>query len=291
MIDADLVSHEVSACGQYVDPDSGELIVRPFEFVSDLADQRIKEIEAEVWSTEPSTLYFTGDKRLNKLKNKELKREGKPPEEYKDNFRFAVAKKVEYKGNRKNAKPIHFHNLRAYLMSAYDYIVAEGYEADDLMSIHQWERVKVGDLSTIICSRDKDLRITPGMHFGWSVGKQPQFGPRRVTELGELELKNDGKKLVGTGLKFFYSQIIMGDATDSIPGLPRGGPALAYKSLSECEDEAQLFERVAGLYENKFGESWREEMLEQAQLLWMVRELTEEGEPVMWTMYDERGEK
>lgn len=278
----------MSACGQYVDPDSGELIIRPFEFVSDLADQRIKEIEAEVWSTEPSTLYFTGDKRLNKLKNKELKREGKPPEEYKDNFRFAVAKKAEYKGNRKAAKPFHFHNLRAYLMATYDYVVAKGFEADDLLSIHQWERVKQGHLDTIICSRDKDLRITPGMHFSWCVGKQPQWGPGRVTELGEIELKNDGKKLVGTGLKFFYSQVIMGDATDCIPGLPRGGPALAYKSLHDAEDEAQLFERVAGLYQDKYGEVWREEMLEQCQLLWMVRELTEEGEPKMYQMYDER---
>lgn len=280
-----MISHEVSACGQYIDADTGELIVRDFEFVAELADQRIKEIEAEVWSTEPSTLYFTGDKRLNKIKNKQLKREGKQQEEYVDNFRFAVAKKAEYKGNRKGGKPFHFHNLRAYLMSRYDYVVAKGIEADDLLSVHQ--RLRLEYLDTIICSRDKDLRITPGMHFSWSCGKQEQWGPRRVTELGELELKG-GKKLVGNGLKFFYAQVIMGDPTDNIPGLPRGGPALAYKTLNECSTELEMFEKTCELYKKVYGDGWREEMQEQMNLTWMVQELTDDGEPILYVMPDSR---
>src|SRR5690606_18373771 len=118
----------------------------------------------------------------------------------------------------------HYDNLTAYIFGKYDVKVAVGMEADDLMSVDQWEAVKAGRLDTIICSRDKDLRITPGMHFGWPCGKQPQFGPCRVTELGEIELKNNGKKLIGTGLKFFYSQVVTGDTTDNYPGLPKGGP-------------------------------------------------------------------
>ena len=86
-----MIAHEISVCGQYIDPESGELVVRDFEFVAELAAQRIKEIEAETWATEPSRLYFTGDKRLNKIKNKTLKREGKPEEEYVDNFLPRIA--------------------------------------------------------------------------------------------------------------------------------------------------------------------------------------------------------
>lgn len=285
LIDADLIAHEVSACGQYLDPESGELVIRDFDFVAQIADQRIKEICAEVWATEAPRLYFTGDRALTKSVNKSLKRQGKEQIDFKPNFRFAIAKKVEYKGARKNPKPFHFHNLREYLMATYEFVVAEGYEADDLLCI---DLTKDGDnLSVVCCSRDKDLRMVPGLHYGWAVGKQQAFGPKRVTEIGDIELVG-GKKLVGTGLKFFYSQVIMGDRTDSIPGLPRGGPVTAYQCLSECETEAEMFEGVSKLYEAYYGESWREEMYEQCHLLYMIRELNTDGSPKLYVMPDQR---
>lgn len=287
LIDADVLRYEIGFCGQTTN-EEGEVVPLSFDTVADMFDQRIKEICAEVWATEEPILYLTMDHRLHKKQNKQRKKEGKEEKEYTPNFRDKVAVEKVYKGNRKNEKPFHYDNLTAYILGKYETKVAIGMEADDLMSIDQWAKARVGDLSTIICSRDKDLRITPGMHFGWPCGKQPQFGPARITDLGELELKNDGKKLVGNGLKFFYSQVVTGDTTDNYGGLPRGGPALAYKHLHDAEDEAQLFERVAALYQEKFGDEWRVKMLEQCQLAWMVRELTEEGEPVMWVMYDER---
>lgn len=253
-------------------------------------DQKIKEIEAEVWGNEPPVLYITNNRRLHKKVNKKLKKEGKEEIEYQPNFRDKVAVTKEYKGNRKADKPFHYDNLMAYAFGKYTTKVAVGLEADDLMSVDQWERYKIGQWDTIICSRDKDLRITPGYHFSWPCGKQPQYGPARVTDLGEIELKNNGKKLVGTGLKFFYSQVVTGDVTDNYGGLPKGGPVLAYKHLHDAEDEAQLFERVAALYQEKFGDEWRDKMLEQCRLAWMVRELDEEGFPVMYEMYDERAD-
>jgi hypothetical protein len=50
---------------------------------------------------------------------------------------------------------------------------------------------------------------------------------------------------------------------------------------------------VQGAYEEKHGDEWRVHMLEMGRLLWMVRELDSEGEPVMWeipTMGDSDGE-
>lgn len=287
LIDSDILRYEIGFSGEFIDED-GKRQVRDFDFVADLFDQKIKEILAEVWATEPPTLFLTNDRRLHKRVNKQRKKEGKEELEYLPNFRDEVAKKKEYKGTRKAEKPFHYDNLTAYILAKYDVKVAVGMEADDLMSAYQYERVKDGHLDTIICSRDKDLRITPGMHFGWPCGKQPQYGPLRVTELGTLELKG-GKKLVGTGLKFFYSQVLTGDQTDNYPGLPRCGPVTAYESLHDCETEAELFERVAKLYQDKYGDSWRDEMLEQCRLAWMVRELCEDGSPVQYVMYDERG--
>lgn len=285
LIDADVLRYEIGHCGQYPDPESGEMLYRDFDFVAELLDQKIKEIEAECWATEPSTLYLTNDRRLWKKENKQLKKEGKEEKEYQPNFRDAVAEKKVYKGTRKSEKPWHYDNLTAYILATYDVKIAYGMEADDLMSIDQFARID--QLDTIICSRDKDLRITPGMHYGWECGRQAQFGPVRVTEVGAIELKG-GKKLTGTGLAFFYSQALTGDTVDNVPGLPRCGPVTAYELLHDATTEAELFERVYGLYFIKYGEEARKEMNEQCQLLWMVRELNEDGSPKLYVMFDER---
>lgn len=302
LIDADVLRYEIGYSGEFLEQeeyedglfrnkldDNGNTIkvIRNFEGVAKLFDQKIAEIAAEVWATEPPVLYLTNDRRMHKQANKQLKKEGKELLEYQPNFRDAIAEKKVYKGTRKSEKPFHYDNLTAHIFANYNVKVAVGMEADDLMSIDQWGRVKLGHLDTIICSRDKDLRITPGMHFGWECGRQGQFGPARVTDMGDIELRG-GKKIVGTGLKFFYSQTLTGDVVDNIPGLPRCGPVAAHKSLHDAETEAELFERVAGLYEAKYAEEWRKEMLEQCRLLWMVRELDEEGMPVQYVMYDER---
>lgn len=312
LIDADVLRYEIGFSGEYVD-DEGKPQIRDFEFVAELLDQKIKEICGEVWSTEPPILFLTMDRRLHKKLNKQRDKEIKKarvmlatptsPEdqvalhsrveeliaakEYKPNFRDAIAVKKEYKGNRKaSTKPFHYDNLTAYMLTAYECQVAIGMEADDLMSIYQYERIK--QLDTIICSRDKDLRITPGMQFGWPCGRQPQFGPKRVTELGELTLSGNNKKLSGDGLKFFYSQVLTGDTVDNIPGLPRCGPVKAFATLSDCTSEDSMFGAVASLYELHYGDGWHSEMNEQCQLLWMVRELDEEGNIVQYKMYDER---
>ena len=294
LIDADVLRYEIGHSGQYFELDEdgvpvldelGEKIVvyREFDYVADLLDQKIAEICALVWATEPPVLYLTNDRRMHKKANKQRKKLGEAEVEYKPNFRDDIAEKKVYKGSRKNEKPFHYDNLTAYMFSKYEVKVAIGMEADDLLSIDQYARVKSGQLDTIICSRDKDLRITPGMHFGWECGRQAQFGPQRVTDLGQITLKGRGK-VVGDGLKFFYSQVLTGDGVDNIPGLPGCGPVKAFDTLSLCESEEELFNATASLYEVKYGETWREEMFEQCQLLWMVREVDEEGNLVMYKM-------
>jgi hypothetical protein len=289
LIDADILVYEIANCGQYTDPESGELIVREFDYVASLLDDKIREIESLVWATEPSVLYLTGDRKLVKSVNKKLKHQGEEEVEFKPNFRFETAKKKEYKGQRIQQKPFHYANIREYMLANYECVISYGVEADDMICV---ELIRNGDqLSVICCSRDKDLRMVPGMHFGWECGRQPQFGPQRVDFLGELRLSKDRKVVKGEGIKFFYSQLITGDSTDNIPGLRGGGPVLAFESLADLGSEELLFERVAGLYEAKYGGDWRVEMQEQIDLLWMIRELDEEGRPVKYVMPDQRGPK
>lgn len=231
-------------------------------------DERIKDICEAVEATEPPTLYLTGDEKLWRKVSKQRKREGLPVEPFKPNFRIAVATSKPYKGNRKSEKPYHFDNVRAYMLGAYNVEVANGIEADDLMSIHQ-TRSDVG--TTIICSRDKDLRITPGWHYGWECGRQPEFGPELVDELGWLTLNSN--KLKGVGKKFFYSQMLTGDTVDNIPGLPKYGPVKAYNLLHGLETEEQCEYAVRCLYKEKIGEDYEDYYNEQHALLWMLREM------------------
>jgi len=273
LIDADILAYEIASAGAYKDEETGETVIRPFQPVADLFDQRIKEIEGECWATEPSTLYLTGDKKLLVSINRRRKHEGLPPFEFKENFRKEIAKTKEYKGTRKSEKPFHFDNLREYMLANYDVVIAQGLEADDLISI---ELTKVGDkLDVICCTRDKDLRMVPGMHYGWPCGAQPQYGPKRVTELGELFYNEDKNKLTGDGFLFFCAQMIIGDKVDNIPGLPGAGDKKAWQLLGECTSMIESEEVVRSAYREKVEGEWLDYYVEQEQLLWMLRELPE----------------
>jgi hypothetical protein len=268
LIDCDVLRYEIGSCGQYIDEESGEQRIRSFDFVSELFDQRVEEICREVGATEPPLLFLTADPKLVKIVNRLRKLEGRDAIEYKPNFRDAIAVTKPYKGNRKNVeKPYHFDNLTAYICSLPGLRVAVGQEADDLMSMYQCS----GEKPTIICSRDKDLKMVPGMHFSWECGKQPSWGPIEVSEMGRIILTEGAQpKIKGTGLKFFYSQLLTGDTVDNIPGCPGVGPKKAIV-LQDCATEDELFEVVSEWYQKKVGEKWEMVMLEQGRLLWMKR--------------------
>ena len=284
LIDGDLLTYEVAFGVQRKDED-GTPRINSFDSCVDLFEQKVREILGETEATEPPVFYLTLGKDLLKIINRNRKGRGEGPLEWKPNFREAAATTAKYKGGRDSEKPFHYLNLMGHMMANYETKIAVGMEADDLMSIDQTNGGN--GYETIICSRDKDLRITPGWHFGWVCGAQPQFGPQLIDELGFLELSGKGK-LSGGGLKFFYAQLIMGDKVDNVPGIPGGGPALAHKTLSGCVNEEELFQATASLYEKKIGENWREYFKEQATLLWMCRELDEHSNPISYIMYDER---
>lgn len=268
LIDADILAYEISACGVVQDPETGETIIKGFDYVADLLHQRIKEIEAECWATEPSTLYLTGDSKLWAAINKRRRFSGEDEIQWTPNFRKNAAQTKPYKANRAEEKPVHFDNLRAYMLTAFDVVVSNGCEADDMIGI---ELAKAGDkLDVICCTRDKDLRQVPGMHFGWPCGKQPQYGPKRVSALGELEL-SEVNTLKGCGRKFFWAQMVTGDTVDNIPGLKRGGPVLAYKTLAHLNTEAEMLQAVCDLYRERHGEGWPLYMQEQADLLYITQ--------------------
>lgn len=184
------------------------------------------------------------------------------------NFRLRLAFTKPYKGQRKEEKPAFFYELRQHLLDVHGAILAEGQEADDLMSIEQWKdhneflnetgnEFPIGSpehrvfSKTCIVSADKDLMIVPGWHY--THGGEKKW----VEPMGWLELrrKSNGqvKDLKGAGLKFHYAQMIIGDTVDNYAGIQGRGAKFAFDLLDKCKDEKELYMAVLKAYKDKYG--------------------------------------
>jgi len=228
------------------------------------------------------------------------------------NFRDHIATLQRYKGNRydKDGKrtkeqPRWLQEIRAHLIDKWDAILCNGEEADDALGIHQAKNLREGK-GSIISSGDKDLQINPGLHHNMYNGYVTE-----VTEFGHLEVDTKGK-VRGSGLMFFYAQMLMGDNADWIKGLPkvteemkeifpeirRGGvgPKTAYQILYDSPDELQLSNTVWFCYKSywmehsykhwKTGKEFKaglgtakKQFIEQGRLLWMRQEVAQMWEP------------
>ena len=168
----------------------------------------------------------------------------------KSNFRHEIAVTAPYKGNRKDAKkPKHLPLLREYLQMAWDATVSEGEEADDVIAIRATE---LGD-DSIIVSTDKDFNQVPGWHYNFVKKVKSYVTPEE-------------------GLRFFYKQILTGDAADNIKGLFRVGDVKATKMLADFKTEVELYQCCV----EALG---KERVLENARLLWLRRKQNELWEP------------
>ena len=251
LFDADLWCYDVAFAAQQKLEDGTEVILG-FDYCKDFIDIRYEEIKHKLRFSK-TEMYLTGS----------------------GNFRHDIATILPYKGNRKQPKPFHYENIRAYLQFKFNAEVVHGMEADDMLSIRQCQ---LGDKSVII-SRDKDLRMVPGWHYGYAVGKQPEQHLEHISEYGYLHRNTKGK-VIGGGMMWFYFQCLVGDTTDNIQGVPKCGPVKAFNALKDCETVKELHNATLDIYKQHFGEGAGEAMLENARLLWMVREATDSGDPV-----------
>lgn len=186
------------------------------------------------------------------------------------NYRDKVATIKPYKGNRDSShKPTHYAEITKYLLDKYGATVVHGREADDAMGCAQLEQYNKGFKlldDTCIASIDKDMDLIPGWHYNWRKDKM-YF----VTE--ESANKN------------FYRQLLTGDRTDNIVGIPGIGPKRADNILNELidmgdfmidPDEEELYWRVLEQYERAYKKPF-EALMENATLLWIQQE-----EGVVW---------
>ena len=286
LIDADVLTYQCAFAGQFKDEQSGELVMKDFDAVEEMLTLKIREITEECMSDEEPLLFLTGDATLaNHLNRRPKWVEPLEKIELRPSFRYEEATTKVYKGTRKADKPLHYDNIRAYMLAVYNCVVSDKLEADDMLAIYQTTANGYNDpaiADTIICSVDKDLRQVPGKHYSWSIGSRPGKPVYEVDEFGTMELAGKPKKLSATGLRSLFAQALMGDTVDNIQGIEGMGPVKAYEILCESITEMELFLATARAYRDKYPENWQEKLRESLDLVYMIREVDSDGNAIRY---------
>lgn len=167
------------------------------------------------------------------------------------NFRYDID--PEYKGHRdESTRPIHEKQLRKHLESHWGAEVITGIEVDDHVSILCMQDQD----NNVIVTIDKDLDNTPGWHYN--------YDKQKATFISDEEADLN-----------FYRQLLSGDPTDNIKGVKGIGKQRAEDILPHALTPERMCSIVWKVYQEK--DYTLEYMIQQGQLLWMLRE-----EDVMW---------
>src|SRR3990167_1971262 len=183
------------------------------------------------------------------------------------NFRDEISKTRVYKGNRDvTHRPKYEEQIREYLIKHWGAEVVDGMEVDDKVTIEQcydmsWVKYATEGNSTkyhtlggtIIASIDKDLDQCPGWHYNYKTNEKYWVSEEEA-------------------LHCFYVQLLSGDYSDNVEGIPGIGSKTAIKLLSGLKTEKELYEKCLSVYEESLGKrKGKERLIEMANLLHLKR--------------------
>jgi len=241
LVDADLIAYRCAASCQ-----KQGVVVEDLSLAQARANNLLVNIQNEI-CTQDVQLFLSGQNNFRKLIN------------------------PQYKANRKDMeRPVYLEPLREWLVVEWGAQVTDGIEADDALGIHQTNYNAAGR-GSIICTLDKDLLQVPGEHYSWEI-----FG---TSSTGNQWNRPTARRTVSPmeGLFNFYWQLVMGDASDNVPGydgkMRQKVPKFLehhYENMQVLETEQQLCDYVLDFYE-----LFNEEFLINGTCLWIQRE---EGE-------------
>lgn len=187
------------------------------------------------------------------------------------NFREEVAVTRKYKGNRDAThRPVYEHDIRQYLLKQWSAIVVDGMEVDDAVAIESlkhwhydyYEGHKEFILQdAIICSPDKDLNQIPGWHY--------EYNKQMAYWVSEAD-----------ALRALYVQILAGDASDNVQGIPGVGPKTAERLLEKANSREEMYGIALSEYTKAYGDSGYNKLLEMATLVYIKRTEEDQWKPL-----------
>lgn len=177
-----------------------------------------------------------------------------------NNFRKTLF--PSYKANRKYKEtPPLLSFARNYMVKEFNAFVAQGVETDDAIvaTYYQWLEspfFNPEEDAIFIASQDKDFQQVPCALFD--------------TYHSRLELRI----ILETGAnRFFYKQMLMGDKSDGIVGIPKVGVKTAEKILGDdlLQSEYSLMRKVFKKYKEVYKSKARQKFVENYTMLRMIR--------------------
>lgn len=152
----------------------------------------------------------------------------------KPNFRYEID--PNYKKNRPETPDFITKwrpTIHQEMMDHWGFVPVMGIEADDAVSI-AYNQYKDEYDEVVIITADKDLKQIPNTtHF--------DMNKHKFTPITEFE-----------AYKFFAEQMLKGDTTDNIKGLPGIGPKKAADLVETCTTKAQLKWMIMRMYKAHF---------------------------------------
>lgn len=138
----------------------------------------------------------------------------------------------EYKANRPPS-PDYIVFWKPKIIQAciekYGFFIAEKIEADDVLSIMREYKIDGQDTEVIFCSPDKDLKQIPGKHY--------DYQKKQWLEIDTYEAD-----------RRFWTQMLVGDTSDNVPGCKGIGEKTAPKILAGAVDRHDMELRVKEAY-------------------------------------------
>lgn len=189
-------------------------------------------------------------------------------------WRYVIATQFPYQAHREGSvRPKNWEQLRDFVESykgaAFTPKIWGTREADDGICLHT-KLLPFG--RAVVAMKDKDSQMFDGcIHLDWDTYE--------MTEVlkGTYEVENSTGRMFGS--KWFWVQLLAGDAADKIPGLPKilshtgkmvdCGMARALNALSMTYDDPSAFDVVCKHYAHLYREGWQDKLVEQMALLWM----------------------
>lgn len=195
------------------------------------------------------------------------------------NYRDSIATLNKYKGNRTADKPVHYEQIRQYMIDHWDAQLVHGKEADDQVATRARQ---LGYGQVLCCHADKDLDQIPGQHWNYQKGVHYSISEDEA-------------------LLFFYQQTLSGDYSDNVKGCWKIGAGKASAIVNEVFDnceasgedlETALWARVVQEYEASMGIDGCEyagcppelPAIENARLVWMQDEPLRLWTPPGWPL-------
>lgn len=173
-----------------------------------------------------------------------------------NNFRKEIYPAYKQHRNRSKALEHRLEALFQHLIDEFGAVRADEQEADDLVTQWHYQLSKDEEVLPVICSVDKDLLTVTGTHYNIKDDEIYHVDP----DISDYNLS---------------LQLLMGDSTDGIPGLPGVGKVKAARML-EGVSMAHRRDRVIQAYVDQFGEDWERELQLTGDLIF-IRHIKDES--------------